>query len=35
MGPLLAPDPQFAEDVLTPPESALVAEIRGNDAALA
>ncbi len=34
VGPRLAPDPQLAEGFLTPLESALVAEIRGNGAAV-
>ena len=34
VGPRLVPDPQLAEGFLTPLESALVAEIRGNGAAV-
>jgi hypothetical protein len=34
IGPRLVPDPQLAEGFLTPLEAALVAEIRGNGAAV-
>ncbi len=34
VGPRLVPDPQLAEGFLTPLEAALVAEIRGNGAAV-